>query len=382
MKDSTKMMLTMGLLTILILSGCAAKTETATSTQDKTPIKIGWIGPLTGAGALYGTTELNAAKIAVEDLNAAGGINGRHVEMIIEDGKCEGATATSTATKLIEVDGVHQILGGHCSTESLSILPITEPKKVFVIAGATGTDVFTGAGKYSFRTFPSAKGLYGKLAEAAYKTGSRKAAMIAENKDWPKAVVGGFAGRFKELGGEIVASETFPPGETDFRTMLLKIQESKPDSIMISAQGPDADVGIISQMAELGMDMQIYGDVIAVSKGVYDKTGGKLPSTAIAGLPLVDPATSPKTQDVLDRFTKRFGAPPLGTYHPLESYDGVMVMADVIKECGDDADCARKLMISKEWEGVTGKVSFDEKGDLKADHFSTARVVDGKMVFE
>lgn len=365
---------------LLLISGCA--TQTTTPITENAPIKIGWIGPLTGAGALYGTTELNAAKLAVEDLNAAGGINGRAVELIVEDGKCEGATAASAATKLIEVDGVHQILGGHCSTESLSILPITEPNKVFVIAGATGTDVFTGAGKYSFRTFPSAKGLYGKLAEAAYKKGSRKAAMIAENKDWPKAVVGGFEGRFKEIGGEIVASETFPPGETDFRTMLLKIKQSNPDSIMISAQGPDADAGIISQMAELGMDMQIYGDVIAVSKGVYDKTGGKLPSTAIAGLPLIDPSTSPKAQDVLDRFTKRFGAPPFGTFHPLESYDGVMVMADVIKQCGDDADRARNLMVSKEWDGVTGKVSFNEKGDIKADHFSMARVVDGEVVFE
>ncbi|HLC33092.1 MAG TPA: ABC transporter substrate-binding protein, partial [Candidatus Nanoarchaeia archaeon] len=148
---------TIGLILVCLLAACGT-TET---------VKIGFIGPLTGTGALYGTSELNAAQLALDDINAQGGINGKKVELIVEDGKCEGAASATAAQKLIQVDNVKYILGGHCSTESLSIVPITEANKVFLMAGATGTDKFTKAGKYAFRTFPSATTLYGKLAEVA-----------------------------------------------------------------------------------------------------------------------------------------------------------------------------------------------------------------------
>ena len=115
MKNTTPMFMALCALTLLILSGCGTKTDTTMPIQenaaDKTPIKIGWIGPLTGAGSAYGLMELNAAKIAVKDINDAGGINGRQIELSVEDGKCDGPTTVTATNKLTEVDNVKYIAG-------------------------------------------------------------------------------------------------------------------------------------------------------------------------------------------------------------------------------------------------------------------------------
>src|SRR3989344_967238 len=137
------------LLMLLLLAAC--------STQN---VKIGWLGPLTGTASTYGVPELNAARLAVDEINNAGGINGKQVELIVEDGKCEAVGTTTAAKKLIEIDQVKYVLGGHCSTETMALMPISEQNKIFIMAGATGTTSFTNAGKYAFRTFPSAQILY------------------------------------------------------------------------------------------------------------------------------------------------------------------------------------------------------------------------------
>lgn len=363
----------MKLLIFALLLGLIACTTTET-------IKVGFIGPLTGTGAIYGNSELNAAQLAVEDLNTAGGINGKQIELIVEDGKCEGTASTNAAQKLIQVDGVKYVLGGHCSTESLSILPITEANKVFLLAGATGTDKFTGAGRLAFRTFPSAKAIYGKLAEVAFEKGTRTTITLAEQKDWPQSVVSNFAQRFSELGGKVLAQETYEPGTQDFKPALLKIKNLNPESIMISVQGPDSAAQIIKQIQELGMKQQIYGDSLVISKATYDKTNGLLPASAIGGTPHINPERTSETKAFLDRYVKRFGEITLDPFVTTEGYDGMQIVAELIKVCNEDTECARTTILSKEWNGVSGRFKFNEQGDPNP-HIGIVRVEDGKLIY-
>lgn len=360
-----------GLLLALTLASCSAP-ET---------VKIGFIGPLTGTGALYGNIELNAARLAVEDVNAAGGINGNPVELIVEDGKCEGAASATAAQKLIQVDNVKYILGGHCSTESMSIIPITEVNKVFLMAGATGTDKFTGAGRFSFRTFPSATALYGKLAEVAFEKGTRTVVTFAEQKDWPQSVALAFAKRFKELGGNVLSQETYEPGTQDFKPALLKIKELNPDAVMITVQGPDSAAQIIKQMNELGMKQQIYGDAIVITDATYQKTNGILPSDAFGATSYVNPDRSPETRAIMERYTQRFGVPSLGPFNVAEGYDGTQIVAKLIQECGEDTECARSALLSRKWDGVSGGFTFNEQGDAST-HIAIVHVENGTTVFE
>ncbi|HLC33303.1 MAG TPA: ABC transporter substrate-binding protein [Candidatus Nanoarchaeia archaeon] len=360
-----------GLLLLLILVACST-TET---------VKIGFIGPLTGTGAIYGTIELNAARLALEDVNANGGINGKQVELIVEDGKCEGAASATAATKLIEVNNVKYILGGHCSTESMSIVPVTEANKVLIMAGATGTDKFIGAGRLAFRTFPSATALYGKLAEVAFEKGTQTIVTFAEQKDWPQSVAGAFAKRFSELGGNVLSSETYEPGTQDFKPALLKIKELNPEAVMITVQGPDSAAQIIKQMHELGMTQQIYGDALVVTQATYEKTNGALPPNATGASSHVNPERSPETKAFLARYTQRFGAITLDPFVATEGYDGMRIVADLITACGDDTSCARTTLLSKQWNGASGTFHFNEQGDANP-HIGIVRVENGTLVFE
>ncbi len=363
------------LITIALLFVIACTpTETA-------PVKIGFIGALTGTASSYGVPELNAAKLAIEEINAAGGINGRQIELIVEDGKCDGASATTAATKLVEVDQVKYILGGHCSTETMSILPITEANKVFILAGATGTSKFTGAGNFSFRTFPSAKFLSVKLAETAFDKGNRTVVTFAAQTEWSQSVVAEFAKRFTELGGNILGAETFAPGSTDFNTQLLKINELNPDGIMISVQGPDSAALIIKQMAQLGMKQQIFGDAVVVSPSTFNKTNGLFPSTALGALPIADLVNLEKVKPLLEKYTAKFGEPGTNPFYVTEGFDDAKIVAELIRACGDNTGCARQLILSKSWEGTTGTFTFTPDGE-PTPFVGIVRIEQGKMVVE
>jgi len=350
----------------------------ACTPAETAPVKIGFIGALTGTASSYGVPELNAAKLAIDEINTAGGINGRQIELIVEDGKCDGAASTTAATKLIEVDQVKFILGGHCSTETMSILPITEANKVFILAGATGTSKFTGAGNFSFRTFPSAKFLSGKLAETAFAKGNRTIVTFAAQTEWSQSVVGEFAKKFTELGGKIIGGETFAPGSTDFNTQLLKIKELSPDGIMISVQGPDSAALIIKQMAELGMKQQIFGDAVVVSPSTFNKTNGLLPSTALGALPI---ANVEKSKQLLEKYTAKFGELGTNPFYVTEGFDDAKIVAELIRACGDDTTCARQLILSKSWDGATGTFTFTPDGE-PTPFVGIVRIEQGKMVVE
>ena len=124
------------------------------------PIMIGFIGPLTGDAAAYGEPERDVVALAVEEINAAGGINGRQISVIYEDGKCDGTASASAAQKLVNVDKVKVIIGGFCSGETLGAAPIAEQNKVILISpsSTSGSSSFASAIEISLCSFVTASG--------------------------------------------------------------------------------------------------------------------------------------------------------------------------------------------------------------------------------
>ena len=133
----------------ILLSACSP------SDDGTGPIKIGFIGPLTGEASPYGVDTLNGAKLAVDEINEAGGVNGRMIEIIAEDGRCTGTDAASAAQKLVNVDKVVAIVGGQCSGETLAAAPIAESAKVVMISPVSSSPDVTAAGDFIFRDYPS-----------------------------------------------------------------------------------------------------------------------------------------------------------------------------------------------------------------------------------
>src|SRR3989338_8967946 len=141
-------------------------------------VKIGVVVPLTGNKAAYGIPLRRAAELALEEINMGGGIAGKPLEAVWEDGKCEAKDATAAAQKLINVDGVKIIFGGVCSSETLAMAPLTEAAKVLVVSPSATSPDITAAGDYIFRTAPSDAAAGSVAAEyASTKMGAKKGAV-------------------------------------------------------------------------------------------------------------------------------------------------------------------------------------------------------------
>src|SRR3989344_7061766 len=217
------------------------------------PIALGFIEPLTGDAASIGTINRAAVELAVAEVNAAGGVNGRPIEVIYEDGQCNAKAATNAASKLINVNKVRVIIGGLCSTETAAFGPGAMQAKVIVFSPGSSAPTLSQLGKYFFRNYPS-DAFQGKFAaEYAYNTlGARKIAVIYHISDWGTGIKEIFEARFKELGGQIVAENGEPQIARDYRTDLSKTKAANPDYIY-SPTYPEGGTALLKQAKELGI---------------------------------------------------------------------------------------------------------------------------------
>jgi branched-chain amino acid transport system substrate-binding protein len=320
--------------------------------------------------------------LAVEEINNKGGINGRPIRIISEDGKCNPSEAVTVAKKLIDVDGVKFILGGHCSPETVAIVPIINQSKVFLLAGVTSTDDAVSGSKYAFRTSPPTIEQAKKVAEIAYtKYNYKKIALITEEASYPKSYSNDLK---KEFKGEIVSELNFVPLEKDFRTGLAKIKDANPDAIWIAPQDPNEAVLILQQMKELGMlNIPLFGSTTFIDKSVYNNSGKLLPNNSWTVTLFADPE-SPKSKEVQEKYKAKYGTDvPYNLYYVSAAYDATYMLAGALDKCGENVDCVQKYFENiKGYEGVAGTFTFKENGDPVFDSWKEMKLVNGTTVLE
>ena len=328
------------------------------------PFVIGVMESLTGPGETYGTVANQAKQMAVDEINAAGGINGRMVELRVEDSKCNAQDAITAYRKLTDVDGVKIILGTSCSGAMLGAAPLAEEDGVILFSGlATNPDI-AEAGDYIFRTAMSDAQLGVDTGNELWADGVRRLATITESTDYAEGVRRTTVEQFVKLGGEVVGEERYASDVTDFRTQLTKLIEQNPDAIHIAAQSEFAGGTIVKQVRELGYEGQLYSEVVPVGKTALEIAGD-----AATGLKAVtadlDPANQ-KATEVLANFRERYGYVTLAWYLG-SAYDDIYIAAQCLKQTGDDqdADGFRDCMYGISWSGAIGdNYSFDDKGEV------------------
>ena len=356
---SNKLYITLVVVLIVVVGGFFALRDGGTQPE---VIEIGWVSDLTGPVAKWGTIE--AARIAVDEINAAGGINGTPIKLIEEDGKCNPTAAHNAAKKLIEADKVKVILGGHCSPESLAIAPLAEANGVVMLAAVTSSPDLTDAGDYIFRTTQVSTAQVPVLAEYMKEQGVRKLGVVYEETSYAQPI----AEKMKEVFptiGEVVAYESYLPGTRDFRTHLTKLKDSGADAVFFSPQDVQVGTTMIQQMYELGLapQMPIYGNEILAGSYVSEQLGSMTDGIVI-GIPGYD-ETRPEAKEFIAKYTNRYGVEtlPFGLY-TAESYDSVHILADAIREAGMDPDGIRDYLYTVEnYAGASGPVTIDENGD-------------------
>ena len=352
------------LASLVIACGGDGDADADAQEDAQPPYKIGVMESLTGPGETYGNVAVQAKQLAVDEINAAGGVNGRMLELIVEDSKCSAQDAITAYNKLTDVDGVKVVLGTSCSGAMLGAAPLAEADGVVLFSGlATNPDI-ADAGDYIFRTAISDAQLGVDAGNVMWADGVRKLATISESTDYAEGVRRTSVAQFELRGGTVVGAERYSSDTTDFRTQLTKLLGEEPDALLVAAQSEFTGGTIIKQVRELGYEGQIYSDLVPVGSTALEIAGD-----AAAGVKAILPDIAPdnaKGQEVLSSFRDRYGYVSLSWYLA-SAYDTVYITAECLKQTGDDqdADGIRDCLYGITWTGGIGvDYTFDEKGEV------------------
>ena len=355
-----------GLAALLVPLAAACPSDEAEDAGDdaQAPFRIGVMESATGPGETYGRVAIQAKQMAVNEINAAGGVNGRMIELVVEDSKCSAQDAITAYNKLTDVDGVKIILGTSCSGAMLGAAPLAESDGVVLFSGlATNPDI-ADAGDYIFRTSLSDAQLGIDTGNVLWADGIRTLATITEATDYAEGVRRTSVAQFEQRGGSVVGEERYPSDTTDFRTQLTKLIEAGPDALHVAAQSEFAGGTIVKQARELGYEGPIYGEIVVVGTTALEIAGDA--ATGVKAIITdLDPANE-LGQNVLQRFRENYGYVTLPWYLG-SAYDDVYITAECLKQTGDDqdADGFRDCLYGLTWSGAIGdEYSFDENGEV------------------
>ena len=364
---------------ILIATSCrpGREAQTADATRD---IPIGAYGALTGSEAAFGTSTVNGVKIAADEINAAGGVLGRKIRLVVEDDQGRAEEAASVVTKLITAANVEALIGENSSNQSLAAAPIAQANKVPMISPSSTNPAVTEKGDFIFRvcfTDP----LQGK-ALAAFVRNELKldtAAILTDRKnDYSVGLANVFRKEFESAGGKILAEQSYTGGDTDFRPQLTAIRSASPKALFIP--GFYTEVGQIAiQARDLGINAPLVGGDGWDSPAVI-QIGGK----AIEGSYFSDHYfvgdSRPVVQKFVAEYKKRHGNNPEAT--AALGYDALHIWANAAKRAGSlDRKAVRdQIAATKDYEGVAGKITMGpDRNPIKP--IAMIKIENGQMNF-
>ncbi len=347
-------------VTALLLSLSLLLSLAPSSAAAPDPIKLGEFGPFTGKDASLGQLSHRGVQMAVDELNARGGLLGRPVVVVQEDNQSKPGDSATIAKKLVSRDKVVAIISTGTSSHCLEAAPIAQGARIpFIASVATSTEV-TEKRDYIFRTCfidPFQGAVLAKFAIATLKV-RRVAVLTSVSSSYSVGLSKVFREHFTALGGQIVADQKYSEGDKDFRAQLTAIKAARSDVIAATGQATEAAL-ICKQARELGLTIPILGG-----------DGWEAPELVEIGGPAVDgtyyathftpESSSPAVQDFVRKYAVRYnGEHPDGTA-PL-AYDATMVVADAITRAGttDGSKVRDALAMTKNFPGITGRISID-----------------------
>jgi len=339
----------------LMLTGC---TEDKTVSTSELPdvIRLGYVGPLTGAAAAYGQDIKAGIDLYFSEHPTIGD---KPVEVIYEDGKCNGADAAVAAQKLITVDKVRFIFGGGCSGETLSMAPIAEENKVVTISSGSSSPEVTTAGDYIFRDYPSDSKVAQDMAAYIASHDRKKVALLTEQTDFAQGyrmMIKDSMTAYAEL--ELVADEAYGVDNADFRTLLTKAKQQEANALISIGQSPSTNGFVVKQAKELGLDVQIYGPDSLSGQEFFDiaKDAGE----GVIQFMVVPDPTQPGYAEKISKLPEAQGA----SIFQLLGYDAAGMAALAIEHVGYDATAIKDYWYDMPiYKGIGGDHKFDENGD-------------------
>ena len=331
-------------------------------------IKIGIMTPLSGDLAFLGQNIVRSAELAIQELGYQD-----KVKLIIEDAGQLDKESIAAYKKLVEIDHVQIIIDGMTSDGTMSIAPLIDQDKIVMITPLTGGENIDNAAEYLFRNGPSDVLAGTKPAKEIFERGLNNVALITDNAEYTLDISKHFR---KEFKGTLVYDEKIAFDTKDFRAEISKFQSKNPQAIVINTATGNSAAYIIKQLYESENKKPIFANFIAFNANTLEIAG----ESAFEGVYIYDPEfneDSKLTKDFFMKYKEKYGNNPPIPFHTTGTYDAIKMSLEAINK-GEDIH-NYLLNEIQNWEGMNGKISFDEKGNTKTS-FVLKQVKEGKLV--
>jgi branched-chain amino acid transport system substrate-binding protein len=361
------------LLILIFTVGCGSGSSTAPQ-----EVTLGLTAPMTGDYAEYGTVFKNAAELAIEKVNAKGGVNGKKLKLVVADSKADPKEAANIAQKFVSDSSILAVIGDFTSTAALAGAPIYQKGGLVQLSPTSSHPDFTKQGTYIFRNIASQAVEGPALANYVIKDLNKKrVAIVYIKNDWGIVAQEFFMNKAKELGAEIVAVEPYLPEQgKDFSAIITKIKEQKPDLIYLGMMYTDGAL-LAQQVKKADLNVTLCG-----TGALYSSELLKLGGAAVEGLYLTvsfyPDDSRPEVQEFVKSYQEKYGKLP--TQFAAQAYDATNLIIEAIQKGATDRKTLRdNLAAIKDFPGVTGNTTFDENRDVNKS-MSRLVVKDGNYV--
>lgn len=339
-------------------------------------INFGAVLPLTGASATIGEDQRRGIELAVQEINKAGGVNGKDINVVVEDSEGTARGAIDAARKLVNVDKVPVVVGEYSSGNTIPMGQFLQREGVVNInPGSSSTDV-RGIGDYQFSTI-GLDDVAGRFtAETIYEEGYRKAAFLAPNNAYGSGVLEETQARFEELGGQVAESVLYTEGQPDYRQELQRLSASDPDLYVYTAYGQEAAT-INRQAYQLGLSKTpFFGIYLSMCTTDSD------PQAVEGQLGMEVNYVGPNGKFYEDAYKQKYGEDFASSFSGY-TYDAVKLTVAAMKKAGGtDPKAIRDALpkVDDGYEGATGKIVFDEDGQRAEQPYIVVTYRNGEIV--
>jgi branched-chain amino acid transport system substrate-binding protein len=351
------------LISLTIIASLLAAVACQPSGGGGDKVRIGVFMSLTGDTANFGISSTNGIKMAADEVNATGGINGKQIELLVQDDRSDASEAATIVTKFVTQDQVHAILGEVASSRSIAAAPIAQNAKIPMLTPSSTNPEVTKKGDFIFRScfIDPVQGAAIAQFGARSLNAKRGALMVDRKNDYSTGLEKVINDVFTRLGGQIVVTQSYQAADQDFNAQITSIKGANPDVIFVP--GYYGDVGLFAKQArDKGITVPIVGGDGWDSPSLYQIGGAALNGCYFSNHYSPDDA-DPLVQKFVSDYKSRYGSVPDAL--AATAYDAARIMFDAIKRANslDGTAIRNALAATKEFPGVTGKVTFNENRD-------------------
>ncbi|PWU07065.1 MAG: ethanolamine utilization protein EutJ [Verrucomicrobia bacterium] len=350
------------LILLLICFQSCQKHDSSKNTESAEHIRIGVFQSLSGAEASFGQDAMKGIRMAAEQINQSGGVLGHPIELVIRDNQSKAGETSSLVKELISRDHVVALIGEVASGRTLEAAPIAQRYGIPLVANSASNDKVTKTGNFIFRVSYRDSQQGAALAQYAHSIGKKQAALLVDiSKDNSTTIAKSFKQRFIDLGGEIVAEQSYNAGDKDFLAQLTSIQNSGADCLLLPGSYTDS-APIMKQAQSLGLKTLILGGDSWDSADLV-RVAGDAAEGAIFTNTFSSEDPQPAVQAFVAKYEKKYGTKPMAL--AATGYDALMLIADAIQRAGNTTSRTIRdaLAETDNYQGVSGTIKFDENRD-------------------